>query len=194
VAAGFGAKVFDFPWIDDFAAARNESLRHATAEWIFYLDADEWLDHENRERLRAGFHQLRDQNIAHYVNLRSWSMFGRPLMVCEQVRLFRNNRNHRWRYRVHEQILGSLIASGAEIVSTGIFIEHTGYQYPDMNQSKLERNLRLLELDMAEHPNDPYILHYFDLTLRGLHRCMERRRTWQKGFFNAPVLPRACSH
>ena len=25
-----GAQVFDFPWVDDFAAARNESLRHAT--------------------------------------------------------------------------------------------------------------------------------------------------------------------
>jgi glycosyltransferase involved in cell wall biosynthesis len=29
VAASFGAKVFDFPWCDDFAAARNECIRHA---------------------------------------------------------------------------------------------------------------------------------------------------------------------
>jgi glycosyltransferase involved in cell wall biosynthesis len=27
VAAGRGARVFDFPWCDDFAAARNETLR-----------------------------------------------------------------------------------------------------------------------------------------------------------------------
>jgi GT2 family glycosyltransferase/tetratricopeptide (TPR) repeat protein len=31
IAAQFGAKVFDFPWCDSFAAARNESLRHATS-------------------------------------------------------------------------------------------------------------------------------------------------------------------
>jgi hypothetical protein len=37
VAASFGAKVFDFPWIDDFAAARNECIRHGTGEWIFWL-------------------------------------------------------------------------------------------------------------------------------------------------------------
>jgi len=30
VAASFCAKVFGFPWIDDFAAARNECIRHAT--------------------------------------------------------------------------------------------------------------------------------------------------------------------
>ena len=28
IARRFGARVFEFPWIDDFAAARNESLKH----------------------------------------------------------------------------------------------------------------------------------------------------------------------
>lgn len=40
IAQSFGAKVFDFEWCDDFAAARNESLRHATGEWMMWLDAD----------------------------------------------------------------------------------------------------------------------------------------------------------
>lgn len=35
VAARHGAKIVDFAWIDDFAAARNEAIRHATADWIF---------------------------------------------------------------------------------------------------------------------------------------------------------------
>jgi glycosyltransferase involved in cell wall biosynthesis len=37
VTAAFGAKVFEFPWIDDFAAARNECIRHVTGEWISWL-------------------------------------------------------------------------------------------------------------------------------------------------------------
>ncbi len=59
VAAQFGARVYDFPWVDNFAAARNESLRHATGEWIFWLDADDRLDEENRRKLRALFAALR---------------------------------------------------------------------------------------------------------------------------------------
>src|SRR5262249_6546699 len=39
VAAGLGAKVFDFPWCDSFAAARNESLAHASGDWAFWMDA-----------------------------------------------------------------------------------------------------------------------------------------------------------
>src|SRR5690242_15059907 len=44
IAARFGARVHDFAWVNDFSAARNESLRQASGEWIFWLDADESLD------------------------------------------------------------------------------------------------------------------------------------------------------
>ena len=37
VAASLGARVFDFPWCDSFAAARNESIRHAQGDWIFVV-------------------------------------------------------------------------------------------------------------------------------------------------------------
>jgi len=65
IALEYGAKVFDFPWVDSFAAARNECLRHATGEWIFWMDADDRLDADNREKLRALFAALGDENVAH---------------------------------------------------------------------------------------------------------------------------------
>ncbi len=34
VAAQFGARVFDFAWVDSFAVARNASLEPATGDWI----------------------------------------------------------------------------------------------------------------------------------------------------------------
>ena len=55
VAARFGARIFDFPWIDDFAAARNEALRHATGDWILWLDADDRIDEPNRQKFRQLF-------------------------------------------------------------------------------------------------------------------------------------------
>ncbi len=64
IAAGLGARVFDFPWVDSFAAARNACLEHATGAWIFWLDADDRLDATNRERLRTLFDNLEDRNDA----------------------------------------------------------------------------------------------------------------------------------
>src|SRR5712692_4072894 len=58
IAASFGAKVFDFPWCDDFAAGRNECIRHATGNFIFWMDADERIDEANREKLRVLFRSL----------------------------------------------------------------------------------------------------------------------------------------
>src|SRR5262249_61212837 len=53
IAREMGAKVFEFPWIDHFAAARNECLHRASGEWIFWLDADDRVDEENRAKLRT---------------------------------------------------------------------------------------------------------------------------------------------
>jgi glycosyltransferase involved in cell wall biosynthesis len=53
IAREFGAKVFDFEWIDNFAAARNEALSHATGDYAFWLDADDVIEPEQREKLVA---------------------------------------------------------------------------------------------------------------------------------------------
>jgi hypothetical protein len=74
------------------------------------------------------------------------------------VRLFRNRPDHRWQYRVHEQIVPALLRSGAAIRFTDIVITHTGYEDQALRRRKLERNLRLLHLDHAEHPDEPFIL------------------------------------
>ncbi len=76
VAASFGARVFDFAWRDDFAAARNESLRHATGDWIFWVDADDRLDEENRQKLRNLFAGLKDENAAYVMKSRSGEWRG----------------------------------------------------------------------------------------------------------------------
>jgi glycosyltransferase involved in cell wall biosynthesis len=36
VAAGLGARVLDFPWIDDFAAARNEGEKSVSVHFSVY--------------------------------------------------------------------------------------------------------------------------------------------------------------
>jgi len=37
IAGSFGAKIYHFDWCDDFSAARNESLKHCTGDWVLIL-------------------------------------------------------------------------------------------------------------------------------------------------------------
>ena len=43
IAESLGARVYHFPWIDDFAAAKNFAISKANYEWIAFLDADEYF-------------------------------------------------------------------------------------------------------------------------------------------------------
>ena len=53
IARKFTQKVFDFAWCDDFSAARNESLKYATGDWILVLDADETIAVKDHQALRT---------------------------------------------------------------------------------------------------------------------------------------------
>jgi glycosyltransferase involved in cell wall biosynthesis len=43
IAKTYTDKIFNFPWIDDFSAARNFGAEKATGDWIFSIDADHEL-------------------------------------------------------------------------------------------------------------------------------------------------------
>jgi tetratricopeptide (TPR) repeat protein len=169
-----GARVYDFPWCDDFAAARNESLRHATGDWIFWLDADDRLDEANRLRLRTLFAGLPDENVAYlmkYVALDDGAP-GRTSAV-DHARLFRNDPQIHWEYRVHEQILPTIGRLGGRMQPTDVVIYHLGYRDAAVVRRKLERNGRLLELDVAERPDDSVVLFNLGRTYLRLGRVAE---------------------
>ena len=80
IAAALGAKVFDFPWTNDFSEARNYSLSKASGDWILVLDADEVvspLDHgalkiEKNTTSKACCVQHGNQKLYEQSWLRGW--------------------------------------------------------------------------------------------------------------------------
>ena len=44
IARNFNARIFSIEWQNDYAYARNVAISKCTGDWIFFLDADEYLE------------------------------------------------------------------------------------------------------------------------------------------------------
>jgi glycosyltransferase involved in cell wall biosynthesis len=174
IAHSLGARVIESSWQDSFSAARNESIQHARGEWIFWMDADDRIDPANLLKLKKLFATLGEENRAYVMKcLCVASAPGETATVVDHVRLFRNDPRLRWTYRVHEQILPAIRAINGEPVWTDIVIQHTGYTDPVFRRKKLERDLRLLQIEQRERPDDAFILFNLGSVLRELNRPAE---------------------
>jgi GT2 family glycosyltransferase/tetratricopeptide (TPR) repeat protein len=173
VAASFGAKVFDFPWVDSFSAARNECLRHATGDWIFWLDADDRVEPDQVEKLRVLFAGLKDENAAYVMKCVCDGAPGSGPTVVDHVRVFRNRPDVRWQHRVHEQILPALRRSGADVRWADVAVRHVGYADSALRHRKLERDLRLLDLERQELGDHPFTLFNLGSVYQELGRYAE---------------------
>ena len=222
IAREFGARVFDFVWVDDFAAVRNAALARATGDYAFWLDADDVVDPPEREKLRklldglpggrgggrgspVGLARTLDPPYELSEGLPSGSdgCLGSPVglartldppyqrrtlnpthghdmdgpaayvvqcscdpgpngdggqTVVDHIRLFPVREDVRWSYAVHEQILPALRRANFPVRWTDITDRHTGYTDPALRERKLKRDSKILEAELAERPDDPFVL------------------------------------
>lgn len=177
IAESHQARVVHFLWKDNFAAARNESLRHANGDWVLVLDADERLQPECRGELK---NLIQRDDLA---GVNCWLASQMPagqmaeVMSARYCRLFRRLPGVGFTGLIHEQILPSIRRLAGKVVDSEIVIRHLGYAGP--NPTKLERNLQLLEGEVARTPNDPFTLLNLGLTLHGMGRWGESTQAFQ---------------
>ena len=164
IARAFGAVVVESPWREDFAEARNAALRRAHGNWVLALDADERLEGD-ADALRQWLR--RTSAIAGQVTIRNLLPGDREERHAA-VRLFRRLPGVQYERRLHEQVVGSLLAARPRgiISSAPISILHRGYMPQFVGgRHKRERNLQLARTEVAERPDDPFAAYALGVEL-----------------------------
>jgi glycosyltransferase involved in cell wall biosynthesis len=159
IAEACGASVRFFEWIDDFSAARNFAIEHATGEWILVLDGDDGVVESAPGALRAEVAAQPASVLFMRVPVRSPRADGTGYSVIGSRRLFRNCPEIRWRHPVHETLVHQTLDQdpSTEFGAASLVIEHLGYADVAHRQKerKLDRNLRILKDAIARQPDHP---------------------------------------
>ena len=163
IARRYTDQVYFFRWRDDFAAARNDCLDHATGDWILFLDADEYLTPGTRENLRRVTEEMDGQGYdILQLRLENVDEQGAPVSDGQNdayvLRLFRNDPRRRYHNPVHEELdyAGGKVGflPGEELC-----IFHKGYSAERL-KGKHRRNLSMLE-QMAEKGEEMDLLDFY---------------------------------
>ncbi|MFA5344544.1 MAG: glycosyltransferase [Kiritimatiellia bacterium] len=138
IAAEFGAKLSDFAWCDDYAAARNFALAQCSGDWVLSIDADEELEPGGIDKVRAVISQAAASTKRIGVVMRA-AVNGdeHPL-----GRLFRRDPGVRWEGEGHEAI-------GKIESQSGIVIK---YGYSPTHKTDPDRMLRIMGKAVIKNP------------------------------------------
>ena len=163
IARQLGAKVCEFPWIDDFSAAKNYAIEQCTGDWIALLDADEYMAPEDAKKLPAYIKEMNRRNLDGLST--GWQQLdgeGKIFSSGTQVRIFRNLSDIRYRRCIHEQLestTGRELRLGNAVNELSIF--HTGYQGQAFEDKKRSgRNRKLILKELEGNPADYEMMGY----------------------------------
>lgn len=153
IAGDYTDKIYDFEWIDDFAAARNFAFSKASMEYILWLDADDLILEEDQDKLLKLKHNLDssvDSVTMHY-NL-AFDSQDNVTSSLRRNRLVKRSRNFQWVGAVHE-----CLVVGGNILNSDISITHKKERMNDVN-----RNIEIYEKRRAKGEEfSPRDLYYY---------------------------------
>ena len=157
VAERYADVLFDFPWRDDFAAARNAVMDRCNGVWYLSIDADEWLDSDIRELTEfLTADRPFDWASLHIYNYTSPELeHGGSYSDFIGLRMMRMSTGARFEGVIHERWEPKDGTMVTHLLSQTV-LHHDGYLNTDPKQVRVKalRNRELLKVKLAQDPGD----------------------------------------
>lgn len=175
-------KVYEFAWINDFAAARNFAASKASHDWILCIDSDEYVRIWDEDNLQE--HMQKYPNMIGNIIQSNTCGFGKNQYLSnDRASRFYNRLYYRFERPIHEQLEPVMPENGHHYMPLNIIVDHMSYAgTPEELFDKAQRNIVMLKKELVQNPHDPYTLfqlgqsyymlgdfesalHYYDLGL-----------------------------
>lgn len=155
IAERYADLVFDFPWVNNFSAARNAVMQKCTGLWYLTIDADEYLD-DATELIAFLTGPLANQTDIATLVVRNYTQNDPEGDTSEfsAFRLLRMATGLRYEGKIHERWNITTNMKWRHLPHT--LLHHDGYVYATQQEQikKARRNLDLLKEEMKDSPED----------------------------------------
>lgn len=176
IARKFTKRVYDFQWIDDFAAARNESFRYAQKEYILWLDADDVIE-SNEAKLLKQLKKTLDVttdavSMKYHV---AFSKQGQVISSTRRLRLVKRTKPFFWIGIVHEDLK---CQENYSYLSSDIAVVHTKQTSTDTNRNvqiyerAVERGYQFSVQDMFHYARELTIHKRYEKAIEMYEKCL----------------------
>ncbi len=155
----YNAKIILHKWNGDFAFARNKGLKFASCEWIFWLDADEFLPDGAVDQWKRILKES-DEFVISAIKA-DLNKDLKERLLTYYPRAFRNFRGIKFKGKIHEVLAFSKFFSETAIQQK---VFHEGYNDSELYEKKGRRNLKILKKEYKNSKNPKiyaYLIQHF---------------------------------
>lgn len=171
IAKKYTKKIYNFKWCDDFAKARNYSLKFATKDWVLVLDDDEVLTLDSARDIKKILSAEPPEKNAYCLNIYECRREDAEREIRQQKkysgiyrhltgRLLRNRRGIKFKNPLHEMITEKK-SQALHIISLNVL--HYGY-HSEPNQERTLRNMRIIKDFLQSNPENVKALYDYART------------------------------
>lgn len=179
IAKKFNSKIYDFKWIDDFAAARNFSFSKATKEYVFWLDGDDYLDDENINNFRDLKDQL-DRNIdtvtMEYSLTRDEN--GQTTYSLRRNRLVKRLNGFKWIGKVHEYLDVGGVSFHSNVCVNHGKVKSSGSRNLDIFKKMEASGVEFTTRDLFYYSNELFYNGYYEEAIRKYEKFLDNNLGW----------------
>ena len=188
IANNFTDKVYDFEWVDDFALARNFSFSKASSDYIMWLDADDYIEDTEVEKLISLKANI-DCDCVMLPYCVSFDEKGKTSFWYYRERILRRCESAIWQGFIHEAIIPfGKIVNLKDIPIKHLKVKKSGNRNLQIYQSHIQKGEKLNTRHLYYYARELYYNNLLSQSLDVLEEFFTRTDGFIANIIDAYIL------
>ncbi|OEH86530.1 glycosyl transferase [Desulfuribacillus stibiiarsenatis] len=179
IASQYTDRIYDFEWINNFAAARNESFKYATKDYILYLDADDVI----LEKDRVAFKKLKETldpsvvSVSMYYNA-GVDEYGNVTLTYRRNRLIKREKDFTWHGDCHQYLAAHGKIINSDVAITHKKVRHSVGRTISIYEKKIERGDTFTARDYFYYGNELRENEHYEKAIESYSKNIAMKEGW----------------